>query len=102
VRVLLNHRGSAGFPGYKAAIKRLDEAGIAWRWMGPVAPSRFHYQRPDLCNHRKSVVIDGWVGFTGSQNMIDASYNKKCNRRKDFQWLDLMVRLEGPSYGAVD
>ncbi|WP_049822800.1 phospholipase D-like domain-containing protein [Arthrobacter sp. H41] len=96
VRVLLDQLGSAGFPGYKTATKRLDEAGIPWRRMLPVAPPRFHYQRPDLRNHRKIVVIGDRVGFTGSQNMIDAGYNKKLNLRRNFQWLDLMVRLEGP------
>lgn len=96
VRVLLDHLGSKGFPGYKAATARLDEAGIAWYRMLPVAPPRFHYQRPDLRNHRKILVVDNRVGFTGSQNIIDASYNKTSNRRRGLQWRDLMVRLEGP------
>ncbi|WDF33071.1 cardiolipin synthase [Arthrobacter agilis] len=97
VRVLLDHVGSAGFPGYKAATRRLDGAGIAWRLMLPVASPRFHYQRPDLRNHRKVLVIDNRVGFTGSQNIIDASYNKKANKRRGLQWRDLMVRIEGPA-----
>lgn len=96
VRVLLDHLGSKGFPGYKNAMSRLDAAGISWRKMLPVAPPRFQYQRPDLRNHRKILVVDNQVGFTGSQNMIDASYNKKRNKRKNFAWIDLMVQLEGP------
>ncbi|WP_157359115.1 cardiolipin synthase [Arthrobacter sp. Soil782] len=97
VRVLLDHLGSKGFPGYRAATSRLDAAGISWRKMLPVAPPRFQYQRPDLRNHRKIVVVDNRVGFTGSQNIIDASYNKKRNRRKNFEWIDLMVEVEGPT-----
>lgn len=97
VKVLLDHVGSAGFPGYKALTRRLDEAGVAWHRMLPVAPPRFHYQRPDLRNHRKILVIDNQVAFTGSQNIIDASYNKKSNRRRGMQWRDLTVRLEGPA-----
>ncbi|WP_159617236.1 cardiolipin synthase [Arthrobacter zhaoguopingii] len=96
VRVLLDPLGSAGFPGYEAAVGRLEQAGIAWRRMLPVAPPRFHYQRPDLRNHRKILIADNRIGFTGSQNIIDASYNKKSNRRRNLQWRDLMVRLEGP------
>lgn len=96
VRVLVDHVGSVGFPGYKAAISRLDKAGIEWRRMLPAAPPRFFYQRPDLRNHRKILVVDNGVGFTGSQNMIDASYNKKRNRKKGFSWIDLMVQVEGP------
>lgn len=96
VRVLVDHVGSVGFPGYKAALARMESAGIQWRRMLPAAPPRFHYQRPDLRNHRKILVVDNEVGFTGSQNMIDSSYNKKRNRRKNFTWIDLMVRLVGP------
>jgi cardiolipin synthase len=96
VRVLLDHLGSAGFPGYRQAVRRLDAAGIQWRRMLPVRPWRLQYQRPDLRNHRKILVVDGDVAFTGSQNIIDASYNKSANRRRGLQWRDLMLRLEGP------
>ncbi|MCW2131346.1 cardiolipin synthetase 2 [Arthrobacter sp. VKM Ac-2550] len=96
VRVLFDHLGSAGFPGYKQAIRRLDAAGIEWRRMLPVRPWRLQYQRPDLRNHRKILVVDGEIAFTGSQNIIDASYNKKGNRRRGLQWRDLVLRLEGP------
>lgn len=102
VRVLLDHLGSKGFPGYRAATSRLDTAGISWQKMLPVAPPRFRYQRPDLRNHRKIVVMDNRVGFTGSQNMIDASYNKKRNRRKNFSWIDLMVQVEGPTVAHLN
>lgn len=102
VRVLVDHVGSVGFPGYKAAISRLDKAGIEWQRMLPAAPPRFFYQRPDLRNHRKILVVDNRLGFTGSQNMIDASYNKKRNRKKGFSWIDLMVQLEGPLVGSVN
>jgi cardiolipin synthase len=97
VRVLLDHLGSAGFPGYKQAVRRLDAAGIQWRRMLPVRPWRGQYQRPDLRNHRKILVVDGITAFTGSQNIIDASYNKSSNRRRGLQWRDLVLRLEGPA-----
>ena len=45
--------------------------------MLPLRPLHGQWQRPDLRNHRKILVVDGRVGFTGSQNLIDASYNKK-------------------------
>jgi cardiolipin synthase A/B len=97
VRVLLDHLGCLSYPGYKELVARLEAAGIPWRRMLPVRPWRREYQRPDLRNHRKILVVDGTVGFTGSQNLIDHSYNKKSNRRHHLQWHDLMLRVQGPA-----
>jgi cardiolipin synthase len=60
------------------------------------------YQRPDLRNHRKLLVVDGEVAFVGSQNLIDRSYLKRANVRRGLQWQELMVRLEGPIVGSVN
>ncbi len=102
VRVLVDHLGAAGYPGYRDLVRRLEGAGMDWRRMLPVRPWRGEYQRPDLRNHRKILVIDGDVAFTGSQNVIDRSYNKKKNRRKGLQWIGMTVRLQGPAVGHLD
>lgn len=96
VRVLLDHIASVRSPGMRRTAKKLDEVGAQWAYMLPVRPWRGEYQRPDLRNHRKILVVDGHVGFMGSQNLIDSSYNKPSNRRRGLHWKDLMVRLEGP------
>lgn len=97
VRVLIDHLGSVGFPGYSEMVDRLNEAGIAWHRMLPVRPWRGEYQRPDIRNHRKMLIVDGKTAFTGSQNVIDRSYNKRKNRREHLKWKDIMVRVEGPA-----
>ncbi|MFC5382012.1 cardiolipin synthase [Aquipuribacter nitratireducens] len=102
VRVLFDHIGSAGYPGYRATRERLTRAGVRWALMLPVQPWRGRYQRPDLRNHRKLVVVDGAVGWAGSQNLIDRSYDKPANVRRGLQWQDLMVRLRGPAVQALD
>ncbi|MEX5269743.1 cardiolipin synthase [Kocuria sabuli] len=102
VRVLIDHLGSAGYPGYRQLVRRLDDAGIDWRRMLPVRPWRGEYQRPDLRNHRKILVVDGTVAFTGSQNVIDRSYNKRKNRKKGLQWIGMTVRVQGPAVGHLD
>ncbi|WP_380163889.1 cardiolipin synthase [Jannaschia sp. R86511] len=102
VRVLLDHIGSWGSPGYRRTLRRLDEIGAQWHLMLPVQPLRGRYQRPDLRNHRKLVVVDGAVGWAGSQNLVDASYNKRANRRRGLRWQDLMVRLRGPVVQALE
>jgi cardiolipin synthase len=102
VRVLLDHMASLRSPGYRTTIRKLKQIGVQWQLMLPVQPLRGKYQRPDLRNHRKFVIIDGMVAFTGSQNMIDRSYNKRSNIRNGLQWKDLMVRFEGPIVAGVN
>ncbi|WP_298460699.1 cardiolipin synthase [uncultured Cellulomonas sp.] len=102
VRVLLDHLGSRGYGGHRATLAELDRIGVEWHLMLPVQPLRGRYQRPDLRNHRKLVVVDGEVAFLGSLNMIDPSYNRAANRRRGLVWRDLLVRLQGPAVHEVD
>ncbi|MCE5267408.1 MAG: cardiolipin synthase [Planctomycetaceae bacterium] len=53
---------------------------------------RLPFKRLDLRNHRKLAVIDGCVAFTGSQNIVEASYGHK----RAGVWHDIMVRITGP------
>ncbi len=102
VRVLFDHIGSLRQPGYRRTVQRLERAGVLWHPMLPVQPLRGLYQRPDLRNHRKLLVVDGRVAWTGSQNIIDSSYNKKANLRRGLHWQDAMVRLQGPVVLEID
>ena len=96
VRVLLDHIASLRVRGYRRTLRRLKAMGADWHLLLPVQPYRGRYQRPDLRNHRKVLVVDGRVAFMGSQNMIDRTYDRWTNRRRGLKWKDLMVRLEGP------
>jgi cardiolipin synthase len=102
VRVLLDHWANRGKPFYKATLKRLDAMGAQWHLMLPVQPLKGKYQRPDLRNHRKLLVVDGRVAYTGSQNVTDSTYNLKKNIRRGLHWVDLMVRVEGPVVASVN
>jgi cardiolipin synthase len=102
VRILIDHVGSLGYPGYSDLVKRLDASGVSWRRALPIRPWRGEYQRPDLRNHRKILVVDGDVAFTGSQNIIDRSYNRRRNLRKGFQWKDLSLECTGPVVEELD
>src|SRR5690606_34328606 len=62
VRVLLDHVSAVRNPGTRRTAKSLDDIGAEWAYMLPVRPLRGQWQRPDLRNHRKLVVIDGIVG----------------------------------------
>jgi cardiolipin synthase len=102
VRVLLDHLGSLQYPGYRRTRRRLDELGIEWHIMLPLQPFRGKFQRPDLRNHRKLLVIDGEVAFTGSINVIAPSYQRRKNVARGLRWKDYWVRFEGPVVAGID
>lgn len=102
VRVLVDHLSSVMFPNRRETFAELEAMGAEWHAMLPLRPLRGQWQRPDLRNHRKLVVVDGRVGFTGSQNLIDSSYLKKKNVSRGLHWHELMVRLEGPVVRELD
>ncbi len=96
VRLLFDHLGSRGIPGYRQLKERLDRTRIAWQPMLPIKPLKGQWRRPDLRNHRKLLVVDNVVGFTGSLNLTEPGYNKPKNHKLGREWVELMVRLEGP------
>jgi cardiolipin synthase len=102
VRVLFDHLAAVRDPTYKDMLRSFAGMGAEWHAMLPLRPLKGQWQRPDLRNHRKLMVVDGRVGYTGSQNLIDASYNKKSNIKRGLQWHELMVRLEGPVVRELD
>lgn len=102
VRVLLDHWANRSKPKYKDTRRRLDAMGAAWHVMLPVQPLKGRYQRPDLRNHRKLLVVDGRVAFLGSQNVTDSTYNLPKNLRRGLHWVDMMARLDGPVVASVN
>lgn len=102
VRLLFDQVGSWKYPGYLKLGRRLTAIGIDWHLMLPLQPWRWRFRRPDLRNHRKLVIIDGRVGFMGSQNLIDSSYLTRKNRRKQRRWVDIMVELTGPIVASLE
>lgn len=86
-RVLLDALGSYGSV---ASIKhRLEPAGVEVHDILPLR-RRLSSSRVDLRNHRKIVVVDGRVGYTGSQNIwAPEDHGRRANR-------ELAVRVTGP------
>jgi len=93
-RVLLDSLGSASFlKGPEAA--RLRAAGVEVVGALPAGLVHASFSRVDLRLHRKIVVIDGEVAFTGSLNLVDPRYFKQDAGVG--QWVDVMVRVRGPA-----
>lgn len=91
-RLLVDAVGSKQFlrsdlPGY------LEEAGVEVEAALPVSFWRRGLARIDVRNHRKLAVVDGRVGWTGSQNVADPEFTLKPDYAP---WVDVMVRMEGP------
>jgi cardiolipin synthase A/B len=96
VRVLFDHIGTLRVKGYNKLLRRLKASRIQWRRMLPLLPIHGQWRRPDLRNHRKIMVIDGEIAFTGSQNLIEPSYNNPKHRKAGREWIELMACLRGP------
>ena len=90
VRLLLDAVGSAGIP--RDFFEPLLQAGGELAWFHPMQFGRI-WQRTwvNLRSHRKIVVVDGQVGFTGGINVTD----EENERLRADAYRDLHVRVEG-------
>jgi cardiolipin synthase A/B len=88
VRVLMDAIGSrSGLKGLAPGLRAVGAEVISvmpLRLWGPNA-ARF-----DLRNHRKIVVVDGHVGYFGSQNIVSAHANRGMTNE------EMLVRTTGP------
>ncbi len=75
--------------------ERLHRAGVEVLPALPTGFLRVLTGRNDLRLHRKIVVLDGSVAWTGSMNMVDPRYFKQ--QAHVGQWKDAMVRVQGPA-----
>ncbi|MEM8955219.1 MAG: cardiolipin synthase [Verrucomicrobiota bacterium] len=97
-RVLVDAVG--GRPWWKGKQpKRLRRAGVQVRAALPVGLYRLLFARTDLRMHRKIVVIDGKVAWTGSMNMVDPRFFKQ--EANVGEWVDAMARMEGTVVGPL-
>lgn len=92
-RVLVDALGSKGFLA-SGTCRDLRRSGVEVVAALPTNLFRVLFSRLDLRNHRKILVVDGTIGFTGSQNIADAAFAPK---RRYAPWVDCMARLEGPA-----
>jgi len=74
---------------------RLREAGVEVREAVPVGLLLSLVGRDDMRLHRKIVVIDNDIAWTGSMNMVDPRLFKQDAGVGE--WVDAMARLRGPA-----
>ena len=97
-RVLVDAIGSHKFLNSSMCL-RMRAAGVDVRDALPGGLLRMPFVRFDLRMHRKIVVIDGKIGYTGSLNLVDPRYFKRDAGVG--QWVDAMVRVQGPAVEAL-
>ncbi len=76
--------------------RRMQGAGVALERAAPVGNPLISmlFQRVDLRNHRKIVVVDNRTSWIGSRNCADAAFAIKPRYAP---WVDILLRLEGPA-----
>ncbi|MGE3316041.1 MAG: cardiolipin synthase, partial [Planctomycetaceae bacterium] len=97
-RVLVDAVGSKTFLASPLA-REMQQGGVHIQPALPTGIFRALFVRIDLRLHRKIVVIDGHVAYTGSLNLVDPRYFKQGSGVG--QWVDAMVRIRGPAVEAL-
>ncbi|MGF1679827.1 cardiolipin synthase [Photobacterium minamisatsumaniensis] len=99
VKILLDAAGSSRF--FRSHWPKLmRHAGIDITAALAVSPLRMFFRRLDLRQHRKIVVIDSTIGYTGSMNLVDPAFFK--TDAGVGQWVDVMVRVTGPTVSVMN
>ncbi|MBM1104593.1 cardiolipin synthase [Aurantibacter crassamenti] len=95
VRMIYDSFGSVSFRG--KLKKRFKEIGVKVYPMMPIRLGSLLFTL-NYRNHRKIIIVDGKVGFTGGVNVSD-KYIKSISDLGI--WRDLHVRLEGPVVNSL-
>ncbi|WP_162271406.1 phospholipase D-like domain-containing protein [Luteitalea pratensis] len=94
VKILLDSVGSASIG--ESIYTRLTDAGCEVAWYAPIrwyTVGRFNNR-----THRKTLVVDGVVGFTGGAGIAD---HWRGNATPPDEWRDVMFRIRGPAVAPL-
>lgn len=92
-RIILDSAGSRKFLKTQES-KRMKEAGVIIIECLKVNLLRFMFRRLDLRQHRKVAIIDNYITYTGSMNIVDPRFFKQ--NKNVGEWVDVMIRMNGP------
>ena len=90
VKILLDAVGSSTIGD--EILEILEKGGCQLAWYNPVRPysiGRFNHR-----THRKSLIVDGRIAFTGGAGIAD---HWMGHAQDDQHWRDIQIRMEGPA-----
>ncbi len=105
VHVIYDAVGTIGTP--QAFFDRMRDSGIRLLAFNPVNPLKLAGPwEPNHRDHRKILVVDGVVAFTGGVNISSTYANSSLFRSKSPKnakvgWRDTHVQIEGPAVAAM-
>lgn len=92
-RLMLDSAGSVAF--FRSPYPSLMRAaGVNVVEALHVSILRVFLRRMDLRQHRKMVLIDNFIAYTGSMNMVDPRFFKQ--NAGVGQWIDIIAYMKGP------
>lgn len=94
VRAVLDSNGAANAP--KDLIKKMEKAGCQVSWF--LRAQWYDWERYNHRSHRRLLVVDGTVGFTGGVGIAD---EWSGNGDSPKHWRDTHVRITGPSVASL-
>ena len=94
VRVLLDGVGAKSVD--RGIVRRMEDRGVDVRWFRP--PNPLHPLQANHRTHRKVLVCDERVGFTGGVGIADEWMG---DGHTDGGWRDTHVRLAGPAVNGL-
>ena len=105
VSIIYDSVGTIGTP--TAFFQRMRDAGIRLAEFNPVNPLKaWTGWRVNNRDHRKILVVDGKIGFTGGVNIAADYANSSLFRsegelNRELGWRDTHVQVEGPAVAAM-
>lgn len=94
IKILLDAIGSSNIG--EEILRILDRAGCQIAWFHPIrwyTLGRFNNR-----THRKSLIIDGAIAFTGGAGIAD---HWAGNAQDEEHWRDIQIRMEGPAVASL-
>ena len=90
VKLLLDAVGSQSIGN--EIIKILEDGGCHIAWYNPIRLTRL--RRINNRTHRKSLILDGRIGYTGGAGIAD---HWTGDAQDAEHWRDMQIRIEGPA-----
>lgn len=105
VHVMVDAVGIISTPS--SFFNRMRDAGIEILEFNPINPLKLIGPwEPNNRDHRKILVVDGKVAFTGGINISSTYANSslfrsKSRKQSDIGWRDTHIKIEGPAVAAL-